>query len=412
MSKKASKSNNPSVIESASQGATVVVSSLTPPFLNSCNSILSVALFEEKFKMYEMRGGTLHFRECLGDVILLRISRVLSGRLSQKTDEEILEALYEVYKPVEAYDLLAVLRGVKCSMDARSVSIDALIKYLVLFTTVVEKAKDVPVNRDEVFNIFIRGLQNEDFGHYLVSSGLKVKPVKEWLDFAVERAEVFRRAQVICQGSSNKAKKFSSARSEPNPVVASSGPSVAKSVGLGVSTPVVAEQQIKRVWDRDVCLGCGHVSNPPHRRVNCPHKHLSGWRLKGPPPVPPLPGVALVAKGVGDVCLVQGLVRGVSARIGLDTMSTYSLVSREFLSKLAPVRVFKGENLWRVSTAGGGLVDVEEFVRLEVEVEGAPPMSFVFGLMDVPVDVLVGWNDVKGSGLWSWQGGGCAGGGV
>ena len=280
----------------------VVVSSLVPPFLGSCSSILQVAIFEEKFKMYSLRGGTLGFRECLGDVVVLRVSRILKEKASSLDAEGWLAGLYEAYKPRGTYELLDILRDIRCSASGE-VNIDALLKYVVLFAVVVEKAKGVPVSRDEVFSIFIRGLKNEEFGEFLVSTGLKALPPKEWLEFVLDRADEFRQAQSICKGASGRVKKpfptkFSGGQTR-SAVGAVAAPPPSRAPSVGVSVPAVGSQgsvQDRRVWNENLCLGCGHVSNPPHRRVNCPHKHLPGWRSRGAPPSPPLAGVALVAQ--------------------------------------------------------------------------------------------------------------------
>jgi hypothetical protein len=79
---------------------------------------------------------------------------------------------------------------------------------------------------------------------------------------------------------------------------------------------------------------------------------LPGWKLKGAPPSPPLVGVALIAQGTHDV---SGSVYGVPARVGLDSMSSYSLVSMEFVAELgARVQVIGRDRSWLVGTVGGG----------------------------------------------------------
>jgi hypothetical protein len=94
-------------------------------------------------------------------------------------------------------------------------------------------------------------------------------------------------------------------------------------------------------------------------------------------------------------------VRGSSQGwFGLD--SSYSLMSREFLARLgARVQVVVGDRSWRVATAGrGDPVQVDRFAVVDLQVEGAPLVRLTLGVLDIPVDVLVGWNDVRGGGLW------------
>jgi hypothetical protein len=59
--------------------------------------------------------------------------------------------------------------------------------------------------------------------------------------------------------------------------------------------------------------------------------------------------------GLVDVCIVSGSVYGVPARVGLDSMSSYSLVSMEFVAELgARVQVIGRDRSWLVGTVGGG----------------------------------------------------------
>ena len=45
-------------------------------------------------------------------------------------------------------------------------------------------------------------------------------------------------------------------------------------------------------------------------------------------------------------------------------------------------------------------VQVDQFVAVDLQVDGAPMVHLVLGVLGIPVDILVGWNDVRGSGLW------------
>jgi hypothetical protein len=39
-------------------------------------------------------------------------------------------------------------------------------------------------------------------------------------------------------------------------------------------------------WPKNMCLGCGHVMSPPHRRDCCPYHMLPGWCAHGVPSEP------------------------------------------------------------------------------------------------------------------------------
>jgi len=70
-------------------------------------------------------------------------------------------------------------------------------------------------------------------------------------------------------------------------------------------------------WPSEVCLGCGHATNPPHRRWQCPHRLLPGWCAKGgcnPPLVIPAgAAVAAIAPAIEDAVPVSGMPPGLVA---------------------------------------------------------------------------------------------------
>jgi hypothetical protein len=69
-----------------------------------------------------------------------------------------------------------------------------------------------------------------------------------------------------------------------------------------------AKDNSKR-WSRDICLGCRHVTNPPHRRHDCPYREFPGWCAHGIPTAPlPIPKVALLTDENDDVSIVKGKV--------------------------------------------------------------------------------------------------------
>jgi hypothetical protein len=78
--------------------------------------------------------------------------------------------------------------------------------------------------------------------------------------------------------------------------------------------------------------------------------------------------VALLARSFKDVCLLDGVVGVVAVKVGLDSMSSNSLISTELVKRLgARARVVQNHHL-DIATAGGK-VRVDSFVNIRVQME-------------------------------------------
>ena len=392
--------------EKESSISSVVVSSNRPPTLKTCSSIISLMLFLEEYQHYVNQGGAIKLHVCLSPVVCIRLSRVIPGKIADASEDDIVKSLYKVYSPSSAAEFLNVLRSLRCEMRVgRSFDLDGLLSYTTRFVNIVVKCESLKLSRNVIYSTFLDNMVDLKFKEYLLMYELKDEDYDKWTIIIYELAEHYRvisaEAYVLFGNQSKK--------SYPKPVAASSPASdsslsVVHSPSSSAVAMVAASSHGERVlkWSPNVCLGCGHVTNPPHRRVNCPHKSLRGWVAKGGPPSPPLSGVSLIVKSWKDVCLVDGVVQGRECRVGLDSMSSYSLISRSFVDCLGcgVVKVMKPE--LHVAAAGSGdLISVKEFVTVAVSIKGSPSVKLEVGIIDIPVDLLVGWSDIVGKGFWN-----------
>jgi hypothetical protein len=120
----------------------------------------------------------------------------------------------------------------------------------------------------------------------------------------------------------------------------------------------------------------------------------------GPPS--PLPGVSLIARSFRDVCLLDGQVEGVAVKVGLDSMSSNSLISASLAKQLGSRICAVQKQPIEIATAGDGeLVRVDSFVNVQVQVGNSEVVRMDLGVMELPVDVLIGWQDIIHKGFWS-----------
>jgi hypothetical protein len=144
------------------------------------------------------------------------------------------------------------------------------------------------------------------------------------------------------------------------------------------------------------CYGCGHVTTPPHRKKDCPHKERSGWDA---PTVMTKP-LLLVAMSCENVAIFEVFIEGLGAKVGLDSMSSSSLISSQLVGRL-PVRRYKGPRLLLSPAGDGRAIEIEEFVKVSVGGLGPQELILEMGIASLPVDAIIGWSDIRNQGLVS-----------
>ena len=97
--------------------------------------------------------------------------------------------------------------------------------------------------------------------------------------------------------------------------------------------------------------------------------------------------------------MLKAKVNGAEIFVGLDTFSTYSLVSFELVKKLN-WKVVEKDPGWMISTAGTIVpTQVTKFVKVVVEVPDVPVFELELGVTQIPCQMLIGWSDIMKYGM-------------
>jgi hypothetical protein len=257
-----------------------------------------------------------------------------------------------------------------------------------------------------ILETFLKKLKNQGFREYLLRSGFRDQDYSEWSKFIKQRALEFNETKLAAKmmGISLLEGKPSYPKSSErfHRHQSSRELSVAKEARNQVHRGSPGEGPLK-------CYGCGHVTTPPHRKKDCPHKDRPGW---GAPSVMTRP-LLLVAMSCENVAIFDVFIEGLGAKVGLDSMSSSSLISSQLVERL-PVRRYKGPRLLLSPAGDGRAIEVEEFViqlkllhfsnerlhlphqpiihqRLQVSFRNCPTINYVYNLIQL---IYIGYTSL------------------
>ena len=396
----------------------VVVASNPVPMLLTCSSLIEVVEFEEKYNMYLNVGGEVPLVHCFSPFILTRLMSIISistinenncvhvtanSKLYTLQTSEVFNLLYKLYTPNTAPLAWEVLANVKYkSPDPKNphkLEEGCVFNYVNLFVSVVSRCPIIG-SKDKIINIFYRNFNNSIFTERLRQLGFKELKFTEWSAFIFEEFYNYRKSIADYKAfrpPKNHANHNHHQKSSGTPGV------VAATVHNGSGSSLQ--------YPRDLCLGCGHKTTPPHFRKNCPHKSKPGWCAKGIPSAPMVLAALPAASSSSSVAIVQGKVGSSVApinynvSIGLDSMSSVSVISPQlchFLVASDNVSIVHRRSM-SVNTAAGGRGNISEFITVYVELPSVQcPIRFQldFGVLAIPTDMLISWSDIKRLNLW------------
>jgi hypothetical protein len=390
----------------------VLITSLTPPALARDASLHAYLTFIEKYQLYATQGGHVEMRNCVDQSFL---QDLLNKELFNPYNPlELQAAFYRHYCPRHVNVTLALLNAEKCprcdSIDTFSMS--RYMQYVRRFHMIMSICQQRRPSTRDCIKLLIRNTQPPELSNHLQQLSVADSSYETMVPrIAQECEEVEACTKFMKTIRSDKPKVHSAGggagganhqqRSKPpmvNIVQSSTGPADTPAT----ETPV----QPKRTWSRDMCLGCGHVTNPPHRRRNCPYRECQGWCAKGVPSAPiRLPTVAMLTDEDDNVCIVHGQVsvannpNSIAADIGLDSMSAISIISPSMSQRLmdtCQARLKHLRSMKYVQPAGfPNPVGYNAEVELTVTLPPSASFTSTFVVMPIPVDMLVCWADIK-----------------
>ena len=431
------------------------------PLLNVGGNLLDLLNFFKKFNTFRRQNPEVevHLRQCLSDELselLERRAGLDDGELAVGDASDVStippyatwseaylrEELILAIIPLTQAKSVEMLQSIK--MTGTHFDRIALEVHVQLFRSAANAMKDkLPVER-EIVRIFFNSLKPADFVKHVRqnSDELKVLSVAaaQVLELLPAYAEFAERYETMSKSKTGNTPKYPK---KPAPAATptstpSSTPAVPPAASSASSPPVAAvtpsggkpkvtppsagsSPPAKDIWSSKMCVGCGHTTNPPHRRHNCPHRGVAGWCANGICRTPiTLPGsvCAVSSDGgplpVGSVANIAGIISpcpkfstSVPGTVGLDSYSCYSFVDKVVANSLINQGcVVTDLKQPIVGTAAGGaqvkcyrIIDV--WLRLGASVDTPVTFKLRCAVSALPGNaaILISWQDILDNGL-------------
>jgi hypothetical protein len=393
----------------------VMVPSIHPPRLYENAKLRDLIKFLDLFRSYQNMGGTFELYQCLDNGILDSIiARNPSLDVSDRTELE--KVLFRKYCPKDVSLVMVELKNERCPpcSDVAAFNEYAYMKFVRIFLSIMHVCGEYTPPVKECVKMLLKNTQPVELANYLRNRYLTEASYPNLVMVIETAVEQFKLMHAVVHASRNVFPTVKPAHQKATPNVQGGKPAI---VNAAVAVPPVANananaQDKSKRWPKDMCLGCGHVTSPPHRRHNCPYREFSGWCATGIPTNPlPLPKVALLTDENDDVCIVKGKVGppnqslSVPVEIGLDSMSAVSIVSPDTAHRLKQEcnAVEHRLPVMKYIQPAGYTNSVGYDTELELQVELSASVSFTtkFAVLSIPVHVLISWGDIKKFKLFS-----------
>lgn len=430
----------------------VVVAALRPPMLAANAKISGYVKFLGLYEQYVSQGGTIPLRCCIPEglrraaraelskrPIPCVVSAPSSVRAESKADGSAVEAKEAADAAVQWDSLPAehqkqILHRLFCppsmlvakqalasiSMESNTFDKSSVREHLAYVERFIDVCEGVLPDGKELTRLIVESLRPQAFVTWVTDhSGLR-KRVPQLYDFindlAAEYDAIVSQASAIGYRLESQKRSDSSSGGKPfrpNSKFQKKAEGAVAPITAGASKAASAkkpEGSSKRErWPANMCLGCGYVFDPPHRRDTCPFKSMPGWCKEGVPSSPMIlkPGqISSIFSDDTSVSMVDGrIVAGVNGyyevRVGLDTMCCMSLIHPRVLKELNRVNPLSRKQLPEpraVTTAGTSkpyVITHSVCVTLLLgDVDCPASIEVTLGVMPIPADILIGWSDL------------------
>jgi hypothetical protein len=220
------------------------------------------------------------------------------------------------FAPSSSFLLLDLLNQVQLRHQGwEIINVDGLRQSTQLFVQIASWRSGMAISKSLILETFLKKLKNQGFKECLLRSGFRDLDYAEWSKFVMHRAKEYNETRLAAKMmgfSLQDGKSLYGKTSEP-------------SHRQRGSQEFPEEKDLKNQGHRSSpgersqkCYGCGHVTTPPHRKKDCPHKERPGW---GAPTVMTKP-LLLVAMSCENVAIFEVFIEGLGAKVGLDSMSS------------------------------------------------------------------------------------------
>lgn len=398
----------------------VFVASARPPHLYGDANINKVLKFIEEFTVFRNLGGSVPMIHCVDHALL---AFILPNDLTSEfgflepvkplTDVQFFKFLKKYFCPTSVEACSKIFSKIFCQGD-HTFSAAHVSQYISRFQQVVMFCETVLPPAKLIKQYLFANLKSTDFVEFCRLRGLEHSSLDEVFKKLSQASRDYQ--GIVSSLPSSFRQSTSSLVSKPHfrdssPRSSTNGSASVAAISATPPSVPTSQSSPRPMWDRNMCLGCGHVTSPPHRRHNCPHKSCSGWLASGIPsrPISIRSSVAAISAATSQVSIVPGIIApsvdslstGVDVTVGLDTMSSFSLVSPAIFERLRALGVSAchSETPQVVHTAGDyESKKIDTFVAVSLKL--SPPsgesvvVSLSFGVFPIPSDVLISWTDM------------------
>ena len=176
-----------------------VVASLTPPLLKTCENLLVLLLFLEKFQDYQNLGGTISLFHCAYDVIKNRLD-FEERDWASVSEKDLQVALKLAFAPSSSFLVLDLLNQVQLrNQGSMSLNVDGLRHGTQLYVQIASWRSGMAISKSLIFETFLGKLRSQAFREYLTRSGLRDQEYSEWPKFIVQRALEFNETRLAAK---------------------------------------------------------------------------------------------------------------------------------------------------------------------------------------------------------------------
>jgi len=390
----------------------VYVSSIRPPFLQTCSNILELLKFLDRYDEYNKLGGEIKLVCCLSSVLIEQISFEVKnfGNLS---DDKIKELLKDSFKPKNKFEFYYILQELKF-YGCQGNLIDAVKwrQFVKTFNFIVKLCEGYLLSKQEIMNIFLNKIVNEKFRVFLIRSGVKDVDYERFNSFAFSCAEEWNQFQISAKlmninldnRSFDKKKKNFNHRDYKINHLNENADHRLNHQDIGhaaddkhdfqrnghIRSNNNINNQHNKAATKNICFGCGHITNPPHKKADCPHKDKEGWGRRSVVDKP----LTLSLISSENIALIEAKVNNIHVNVGLDSLSSETLISRDIANQLDKLKIYDGD-VKTIKVAGNMEIIVNKFIDIEIENLVPDKIKLTCGVADIPVDILISWGDIK-----------------
>lgn len=426
----------------------VVVSTLQPPTLQDAGRVeLYLAFVNDYFQYSKKVGGNgIHIYNCLGANVLDALAEEDDNISANSTQDDVLEALSAVYRPMNRSAATGLLTRYKMS-EAKRISRADIRSYIRNFKLLVEVCGDYAPPLKILCKHLLNGIQPVKVANYSRSNfgdsyddldqcGLYIATSAKELEGSYINIDAANNNYHSNSNSNDNGKlnghQQQAGKSDKNN--RNRGGSQSKSISKNSNDTKQGGHQTEQV-----CFGCGHSG---HIRTECPHQKVKGYCVTGkckiPLRLPMAPVVASDTAGTGNtadstkamapitsssndstnktytagaVCNLGGLVasnlsnmnssKSIPCTIGLDSYASFSIINPKLVAKLEKEYGVFAQLLDEpqpCTGVGAATVYISRVVDVVLQfTEGlTQPITVALrlGELDVPADILIKWGDV------------------